>query len=128
MGAAAERPDPGQELTEGERLGQVVIGPEVEAVDPVVHRGGGRQHQDPGRGRARHQARAHRVAVHPGQVAVQHDDVIRGERGDLHGRLAVVGDVDRHALVPQALRDPVGQHLLIFHHQHSHGSIVLLPG
>jgi hypothetical protein len=65
--------------------------------------------------------------VHPGQVAVEHDDVVRGERGDLHRRPAVVGDVDRHALVSQALRDAVGQHLLILDHQYPHVSIVPRP-
>jgi len=114
--APGQRPDPRHQLGKGERLGQIVVGPQVQAVDPLVHRGGRRQHEDPGRGRARHQARAHRVAMHPGQVAIQHDDVIRGKRGDFHRRLAVVSDVDRHALIPQALRDAVRQHLLILDH------------
>ena len=65
--------------------------------------------------------------MHPRQVPVQDDDVVAGERGDLHGRLAVVGDVDRQALVPQAFRDAVGQHLLIFNYQYPHVSIVLRP-
>jgi len=37
-------PDPGKELGEGERLGQVVAGAVVEAGDDVVGLGQGRQH------------------------------------------------------------------------------------
>jgi hypothetical protein len=35
MSAAAERPDPGHKLTKGERLGEVVVGAEVDGIDPV---------------------------------------------------------------------------------------------
>ena len=48
------------------------------------------------------------VAVDAGEVAVEQHDVIGGQV-DLCDRLvAVVGDVDGHALVAQALGDPVG--------------------
>ena len=36
--ASGERVDPRDELGEGERLGQIVVGAEAEAVDPVLDR------------------------------------------------------------------------------------------
>ena len=45
-----QRPQPGHQLAERERLAQVVVGAQGQSVDPVVDRARGGQHQDPGRG------------------------------------------------------------------------------
>ena len=45
-GAADQRPEPGQEFVQGEGLGEVVVGPSVEPVNPVTDRIPGSQHQD----------------------------------------------------------------------------------
>ncbi len=60
--AAGQRTDPRDQFGEGERFPEVVVGTQVEAIDPLVDRGGRGQHEDPGLGRARDQARAYRVA------------------------------------------------------------------
>jgi hypothetical protein len=63
----------------------------------------------------------HLVAVHDGQVPVEHDHVIAGlPRGIQRGR-AVEDDVDGHAGIAQALRDTLGQRRVVLHHQHPHG-------
>jgi hypothetical protein len=47
--APAEGAYPGGQLGEAEGLGQVVVGTEVEAVDPIAEAAGRGQHQDPTR-------------------------------------------------------------------------------
>jgi hypothetical protein len=44
--AAQQRPEPGKQLVEGERLGEVVVGAGVEALDPVAHGVTCGEHQD----------------------------------------------------------------------------------
>ena len=44
--AAQQRPQPGQQLLQRERLGQVVVGAGVEALDPVADGVAGGEHQD----------------------------------------------------------------------------------
>ena len=108
-------------------LPEVVVGAEVEPVDPLLDRGRRGEHEDPRGGLPGDKRRAYRVAVHPGQVPVKDDHVEAGDRRDLHRGRAVVGDVDRHALIAQALSDPVGEHPLILHHQYAHSSMVPRP-
>ena len=71
------RPDPGQQLLEREWLRQVVIGPEVEALDPVIHPPPGAQHQDRNRGAPLAQALQHVQPVQVGQAEIEdhHTDV-----------------------------------------------------
>ncbi len=54
------------------------------------------------------------------QVAVEHQDVVAGDQGLLEAGVAVVGDVDGHALAPQAARDRVGERHLVLDDQHPH--------
>ena len=44
--AAQQRAQPGEQLLEREGLGEVVVGPGVEALDPVADRVAGGEHQD----------------------------------------------------------------------------------
>ena len=60
------------------------------------------------------------VAVDAGQVAVEHDDVVAVELQLGGGVEPVVGDVDGHALVSQALGDVVGEPPRVFDDQHPH--------
>jgi hypothetical protein len=122
----ARRPSahPRDQLAEGERLGQVVVGAELQPIDPVIDARGRGEHQDPGA--APGELPAHLVAVQPRQVPVQHDHVVAGEAGLGQGGRAVVDHVHRQAGVAQPLGDPVGQHDVVFGHQHPHHTIV--PG
>ena len=90
---------------ETERLGQVVVGAQPEAVYPV-----GRE------------LPANLVAVRSGQVPVQYHDVVAGD-GQMAERIAAVkDDVHGHALPAQPRSDRPGQNPVIFHNQHSHAS------
>src|SRR3954452_3817402 len=75
-GPAHERPDAGQQLVERERLDQVVVGPAVQAADPVLDAVAGGEHQ---RGRPHPllaQLPADVEADDPRQHEVEEDDVV----------------------------------------------------
>ena len=84
----AERVHSRDQLGERERLGQVVVGAETEAVDPVADARRGRQHDHPSGAARRDDLPAHVVAVHHRQVAVQDHDVVRVP---LHAALCETG-------------------------------------
>ena len=69
----------GAELAQRERLGDVVVGAELEAEDLVDLLGLGREHDDRHR-RARAQAPAHLEPVDAGHHHVEHDEVERSSR------------------------------------------------
>jgi hypothetical protein len=54
------------------------------------------------------------------QVAVEDHDVVPRHVRHLVALQSVIGDVDRHALAPQAAGDRVAEIPLVFHHQHTH--------
>jgi len=119
-GASAQGPDAGDQLGEIKRLGQVIICAQPEALDPVPDRPRRGEHQHPGLGSVRGQGPADVVAVHAGQVAVQHHHVIAVDRQALQGRIAVQGYVDGHPLPAQPGRHRPGQHLVVLGHQNPH--------
>ena len=118
--AAAERPQTRDQFFERERLGQVVVGPEVEAGDPVLDGARRGQHQYARGALARHQLAADLVAVHERQVAVEDDDVIGIDGGLGQRRFAIEHDVDGETVVPQAPRDRVRQPLFVFDEENAH--------
>ena len=115
-----ERPHAGDELGERERLAEVVVGAQLQAVDPVFDLGGGGEHEDPRAGAG--ERPAHLVAVNDRQIAVEHDHVIRRLRGGLQRRRAVVHGVHRHPRLTQPLSDPAGKGRVVLDHQHPHPS------
>ena len=100
-GAAQHGAHPGEQLLEGERLDQVVVGAELEAGEPVVQpvAGGEEDDRDVPRGP---QALGQREAVQAGQHDVEHREVGRGGAGC--ARLTTVGE-RRHG-VPVGARAP----------------------
>ena len=111
--ASAEGPDAGHEFREVKWLGQVVIGTQSETLDPFPDRPRRGEHQYPGFGSARGQGPADVVAVHAGQVPVQHHHVIAVDRHMFQGRGAVQGHVDGHSLPAQPGRYRPRQHLVV---------------
>ena len=86
--AAQQRLDPAHQLAQAERLGQVVVGAELEAddlVDLVVARG---QDEDRHLGAGRAQAAQDLEPVDARQADVEHDEVGRLVRGDVQALLA----------------------------------------
>src|SRR6516165_5064243 len=118
--AAGECPDSEHQLGEVEGLGQVVVSAEAEAADPVVGGTGRGQHEYHDGLAALGDHPADRVTVHPGQVAVEDDDVI-GVDVELGRRVpAFVRHINGHAVIPQALGDAIGQALCVLDDQHPH--------
>ena len=97
LAAAQQRPQPRQQLVERERLGQVVVGTGVQAVDLVLQRVLGGQHQHQAWPALAPQRRADLHPVHPGQHAVEDDDGVVVAAAQLEPVLAMVGDLDRIA-------------------------------
>jgi hypothetical protein len=115
-----QRPDPGDQLGEGERLGQVVVGAHAQAGHPVLHAGGRGQHEDPARRVSGGQRTAHVVAVDSRQVAVEYHDVVV-QQVELGQRArAVERDVHREPDVAQPVGQVAGQHPLVLDDQHPH--------
>jgi hypothetical protein len=119
-GAAGQRLDAGHQLGEVERLGQVVIGAQAQALDPLGDRAGGGEHQDPARRPLPRQGPADVVAVHAGQVPVQHHHVVAVHREPVQGIVAVEGHVDGHPAAAQPGGHRPGQPVVVFGYQDSH--------
>jgi hypothetical protein len=121
---AGERPQPREQLGEGERLGQVVVGAAVQAGDPVVDAVARGQHEDRRPHAGLPQLPADVEAVAAGQHHVQQDGVVRGRAGHPEGVLAAARDVGGVALLDQAAADERRHLQLVFDDQRSHGFIV----
>ena len=123
LGRAAphQRPQPGEQLGEGERLGQVVVGAAVEAGDPVGDRVARGQQQDrrPDPGLA--QPPADLEPVDPGQHDVEHDRVVVGRLGHPERVLALDRDVGGDSLAAHPAPDQAGHLHLVLDDQHAHG-------
>ena len=72
---AQQRAQPGQQLLQGERLGEVVVGAGVETLDPVADGVAGGEHQDRHVVAGRAQRPGRLDAVEPRHHHVHHDDV-----------------------------------------------------
>ena len=120
---APERPHARDQLGELERLGEVVVGAELEALDAVADRAGRGQHQHPRLAVLGDEPAADQIAVHARQVTVEHDDVV-GVQRDVCDRVgAVERDVDGHALGAQSFGQRPSETLVVFDDQHPHGSL-----
>ncbi len=120
-GTPQQRPQPSLQLTQRERLDQVVVGTDVQALDPVVDRVAGGQHQH-GRAVARlAQSPAHLQAVEPGHQDVQ-DDGVGGSGGQRVERLlAIRGEADVVVLQSQGtLKRPPHGRLVVDHEYARH--------
>ena len=118
---APERPDAGQQLREGERLGEVVVGAGVEAGHAVVH--GSRARSGAGRASRSPLARSRRSTVMPsmsGRPRSRTTTSYGAASASAIGRHPVRGDVHHVALGHE---DPLdqGRHLrFVFDHEDSH--------
>ena len=119
--APQERAGAGEQLREGEGLGEVVVGAGVQAGHLVVDLvAGGEQQDRGGRPRGAHAAQ-HLEAVHAGQHDVQDDGVELGVQGALQPSPAVGLHRHHEAGFAQALTDEAGDAAFVFHDEHAHG-------
>ena len=99
---------------QGERLGHIIIGTEIEALDALLDGVGGRQDQHRQQRGARAQAAQHFQAAQFGQAQVEDQQVeFLGGQGRV-GFLAILDAVDGIAGLAQRTGQPVGQHAVIF--------------
>ena len=118
--APCQRPDARHELGELERLAQVVVGSQLEALHAVADRARSCEHEHTGVGAFGEQRPAYLVAVHVREIAVEDDDVV-GVDSDTRERLAAVErEIDRHPLAPQSLRQGGRQTTVVLDDEQSH--------
>jgi hypothetical protein len=115
-----ERPQPQDELPQLERLGEVVVGTELEAGRLVVDPVGGGEHEDRDAAAGRDDAPGDLVAGGSGNVAVEHREVVRVHAEQLERRITVTGDVRGDRLQPQTVTDGLGQVRFVLHDQYPH--------
>ena len=114
------RPHPSQELFELEGLGHVVDGPSLESPDLVdrVRQGGHEDDRDvPGRWILL-QPLARREAVEVRHEDVEEDQVGTGVGGALDGTLAILGDEDLEAGLPEQIEENPEISRSVVHDQH----------
>ena len=120
--APRECSDSREELREGERLREVVVGARVQPQDPILHRVACRQHQDGSRRAGLSNATQGLETVDVGEHDVEDQDVV-GELGR-HPRALQPARRDIHGVA--LLREPAPKqagHLHgIFDDEHAHGN------
>ena len=117
---AAEGTHAGGQLAEGERLGQVVVGADLQALDTVADVAGGGEHQHAGGHAQLDDLAADVVAVHEREVAVEDDHVVVVDADAFQGGRAVVHDVDGHGLPAQSGGHRIGEQLLVLDDEYAH--------
>src|SRR5215216_2332860 len=128
-GHAARRPPPQQraqpreQLLPLERLHEVVVGADVEALDARVERVAGGQHQDRRVVLVPAQPARDVDPVHAREPEVEHQHV-RQERVHLvERRDPVAGEPDLVALEPQRALQHLGYLLVVLHHEDAYGPV-----
>jgi hypothetical protein len=115
-----QSPDPRNQHGEVERLGQVVIGAQPQALDHLSGLRRARQHQHAAADAGRDKLCADPVTVDDREVAVQDDHVVVVDLGVDEPAGTVKGDVDGHPCGPQARGDGLRQLLVVLDHKHPH--------
>ncbi|MNV75309.1 hypothetical protein D3C71_1685880 [compost metagenome] len=110
------------QLRQRKGLGHVVVGPQIEALHALVHAFGGGEDQHGYRRATRAQPFEHFQPVHLGQAQVE-DQQVKLVVGHQCGiGFGAGGHVVHHsARVAQTAQQAVGQHLVVFGNQNSHG-------
>ncbi len=103
-----------------ERLGQVVVGAQAQAADPVPRRPGRGQHEDHDPLVVLGDHLAQGVAMDSRQVAVENDHVVAVDVELGRGLQPVAGHIHGQALVAQALDQDIGEGPRVLDHQHPH--------
>ena len=112
---------PHDQLLDPERLGEIVVGTGLEAVDLVAPAAARRedQHRKPAAGLP--PGAQYGRARHLGQAEIEHGGVVGLGLAEMLAVLAVRGDVDGEALVAQRLGDLARQRTVVFDQQNLHG-------
>ena len=123
--APAHGAQPGQQFLGVIGFDQVVVSPRVQPADAVAHLVAGRQHDGDGRLLQPAQRGHERQAIAVGQVQVQQHGRVAGA-GQAGARLGQRGHaVDQKGLGAQIAAHRLGQCLIVFDQQDSHGRLGL---
>ena len=126
VGPPQERLDPAHQLAQPERLGQVVVGAELQADDLVDLVVAGREHQDRRLGAGGAEAAQDLEAVDAGQPDVEDDEVRRLADGQLEALLAGLRQGHRVALLLEGVLDAPGDGVLVLDDQDGGGHAAIL--
>jgi hypothetical protein len=118
--SAEDGPDAGEQFGEGERLGQVVVGPEVQPPDPVLHLPAAGETQDGGAAVGGTQLLQHPPAAAVWQVDVQNDEVVAPPGRHPEAHLSQDLDVHDVPVLGQPLAEVRDGVRLVFDQQHFH--------
>jgi hypothetical protein len=94
VAAAAERPDPGEQLGERERLHEVVVCAGIEPFDTILHRVARGEHEDRSCGLRGSETASHLKTVEGGDHDVEDDDVVTFGARLRESVGAVVAEID----------------------------------
>jgi len=121
------RPQAREQLVEGERLREVVVGPGVETGHAILDSLASGQHQHRRPDVLGAKSPADLEAVEPGQHHVEDDHVEARRLGHPDRFLTVPGDIGCMPFLAQAARQQLGKLALVLDDQHPHGCIVAVP-
>src|SRR5882762_1509455 len=99
-------------------LAQVVVGPSIETLYPVVDCVTGRKHQDGHRRTPCSQVLTDVDSVPPRQHYIQKDEIVIADAGLIKRRLSVARNVDSIGVLAKASRENLGCIRLVFHQQY----------
>ncbi len=120
LAAAQQSAHPRQQLDEGKRLHQIVVGAAFEALYPIVNRIARAQDAY----RRAHLAVAnllqHLQTVHVRQHQIENDEIVLGAVDQLDGRRAVAGNVHRVSCAFQPAREKILNAFLVLDDENSH--------
>ena len=108
LAAADDGLDAGDQLAAVERLGQIIVGAEAEALDLVIELGEAGENQNRGRDARGAQAAQHFVAVDIRQHQIEDDDVVIVDLADFEAVFAEIGGIDDEAFGLQHQFDALG--------------------
>ena len=117
---AVKRPETEHELPEFERLGEVVVGAQLEAGCLVIEPVGGSEHEDRHAAAGRDDDFRDLIPGRPGDVPVQDGDVVGVDAQQRKPRVAVGGDVGRDGFQAKAVANGLGHEGLVLDEQHAH--------
>lgn len=101
-------------------LGEVVVGPGVEALHAVVEARARRQHQYRRPHALRAQPPRDLIAVHAGQHHVENDEVVDAREGEFQPQRTVIRRLGGKAVLGEELAERPAEELFVFYHQYVH--------
>ena len=122
-GPAQDRPHMGQQHARLHRLGDELVGAELQPDDAVEVVASGGQDDNGHQGAPCTQLAADAEAVHAGQHEVQHHEVGRNLASHVDGRLAPADPMDLERVARQVLDDELAQPLVVLHQQNAGAGI-----